>query len=1028
MVDYVELHCHSCFSLLGGASSPKALVKQAADLGMTALALTDHDAVYGAAQFVQLAQKHNIKPILGAELTLHDQSHLTLLVKDETGWENLCALITTARRNAAKGESLLPRGALSKHTDGLIALSGCSKGAISTALLRGDPDTATTIASHLASVFGRENFYIELQHHLLPDDNTLVNDLVDLARQLDLPIVATNNVHYAQQDGHRLLDVLTCIRHNTSLDEAGALLRSNSEYYLKSAKEIQALFADYPDAITNTVCIAERCNFHLHYGLQELPQFPTDNAKSADAMLRDLCKTGLRQRNIPLSSTVRERLTHELRVIQQSGLSNYFLVVWDIVRFSRENGILCQGRGSAANSLVTFLLGIAPINPMDHALVFGRFLSEERQVVPDIDIDFQADRREEVIQYVYNRYSHDHAAMVCTLVTFRARSAMRDVGKALGLPLDWLNQASRSLDTRKPDELEQSRSLQDTLGSRISSQQWQLLLDLCQQIDGFPRHLGVHNGGMIITGAPIFHRVAVEPATMPDRYVTQWDKESLEDAGLVKIDILGLRILSVVAETVDLVEETAGKRPNLEALRFDDPAIYTMMTNADTVGVFQVESRNQTQMLPRLKPRHFGDLIVGISLIRPGPIQGNMVHPYMRRRLGEEPVTYLHPLLEPALKETLGVILFQEQVLKVARDLAGFTAGQGELLRRALGSKNPGQQVEQLHEAFIIGAQKKGVSPEIAEGVFEKLKAFGGYSFPKSHAASFAVLVYRSGWLKRYHPLPFYTALLNHQPMGFWSPAVIVNDAKRHDIQTLSVNINRSPFKCTIEQGRIRLGFNYVKGINEVYGERLVEARADTPFKNLTDCCQRSQLPRRLIENLIQSGAMDSWGERRDLLWKLGTITYQVNELELDYVETQVNLPSLSDWEAEDMQMGMTGVTLGDHIMARLRPNLQRRGILSSHQLLVHPSAQKVWAAGLMVVHQAPPTAKGHRFITLEDEWGFINVIVRPVIYAQFRPIVHNASLLLVEGVTQHKDGVTNLIALQFRALVDEIDTPPVVV
>ena len=737
------------------------------------------------------------------------------------GWSNLCGLIQAARHNAPKGEALLPEGGLEGHTEGLIALSGCRKGIVPQSLLRGDRKQALKAASEYKALFGRDNFWIELQHHLLPEDNRLVAELVELAQTIGVGYVATNNVHYALSNRKMLQDVLVCIGHNTTLDEA-TMLRPNAEYYLKSGTELAPLFAAYPQALTNTLRIAERCAFQLRYGLQELPVFPTPPNVNTDTYLLYLCQERLQQLGL---TDADGQLTYELEVIQHSGLSNYFLIVWDIVRFARENGILCQGRGSAANSLVAYLLNISPINPIAHNLVFERFLSSERRAVPDIDIDFQADRREEVIQYIYTRYGLAHAAMACTLVTFRARSAIWDVGKALGLPLDVLEHVTTTLDVYNPQNIEESTSLRDALGGKLEAQTWQHILALSQQIDSFPRHIGIHNGGMIVTGAPLSERVPTEPATMTDRYVVQWDKEALEDIGLVKIDILGLRMLSAIAEAVELVKQMTGQKPDLNHLTFDDPAVYDMICEADTVGAFQVESRAQAQVLPRLRPRCFNDLIVSISLIRPGPIQGDMVHPYLRRRLGEELVTYFHPSLELSLKETLGVILFQEQVLKVARDLAGFTPGQGELLRRALGSKNPDVEIEGFREAFIAGAVCKGVEIETAEMVFEKLRAFGGYSFPKSHAASFAVLVYWSAWLKHYYPLVLYIALLNNQPMGFWSPGVLIHDARWHGITTLPVDVRLSQYKCIPEQGAIRLGLNYVKGFGEAAAERVIEAR-----------------------------------------------------------------------------------------------------------------------------------------------------------------------------------------------------------
>ncbi len=679
--------------------------------------------------------------------------------------------------------------------------------------------TALKAAERFKDWFGSDNFWIELQQHHLPHDTDLNDALVDLAGKLKLGYVATNNVHYAHSEQHRLQDVLVCIRHNTTLDESHRLRRPNSEFGLKSPDEMARLFQDYPDAIQNTLAIAELCQFDLHFGLQDLPIFPTPSQMDAALYLRQICATALHNSYETIPQRVTELLTHELNVIEQNGLSNYFLIVWDLVRFARENGILCQGRGSAANSLVAYLLGISPVDPLAHDLVFERFLSEERISVPDIDIDFQADRREEVIQYMYNCYGSEHTAMACTFVTFRTRSAIRDVGKALGYSPILLDELVTHRDV---DEVKDSRHRQ--------------LWDLCSQIDGFPRHLGIHNGGMIITGAPMSQRLPTEPATMPNRVVVQWDKDMLETGGMVKIDILGLRMLSAIAEAVDLVEQTVGQRPEMSKLSFDDPALYQMMTDADTVGVFQVESRAQAQVLPRLRPRTFNDVIVSISLIRPGPVQGNMVHPYLRRRTGKE----------PALEETLGVILFQEQILKVARDLADFTAGQGEQLRRALGNKRAHEAIEHFSQDFVKGAVEKDVLAPIAEEVFSSLKAFGGYSFPKSHAAAFAVLVYQSSWLKHYHPAAFYTALLNNQPMGFWSPAVIVNDARRHGISIRRVDINRTGSKCKVEDGAIRLDFNYVSGIGEAKVGQLITSRSTRVFSNLADFFQRTRLPARL--------------------------------------------------------------------------------------------------------------------------------------------------------------------------------------
>jgi error-prone DNA polymerase len=958
---------------------------------------------------------------------------LTLLVEDEAGWGNLCWLINRARHNAPKGHAALPLKELTGHTHGLIALSGCRQGEVAAALLRKDRDAALAAARRYRDLFGPNHFWIELQHHLVSDDDSLIDELVGLARHLGVECVATNNVHYGTRDGRRLQDVLVCIRHQTRLDEAGPLLRPNSEFYLKPGWRMMPLFNNHPEALTNTLRIADRCRFELRYGIQDLPQFPTPSGMDAVGYLRQLCQGAVPTRYPDPAFRIKEQLAHELDVIQRAGLANYFLIVWDMVRFARENGIRCQGRGSAANSLVAYLLGITPIDPLAHDLVFERFLSDactcdastpERRVVPDIDVDFQADRREEVIQYVYRRYGPEHTAMACTLVTFRRRSALRDVGKALGLSEELLSRVVTRLEldtkAKRPgtDPAEEMPAAKNKTRPETTEDSLSTLLELCRQIESFPRHLGIHNGGMVITGLPLTKRVPTEPATMPGRVVVQWDKESLEAVGLVKIDLLGLRMLSAITETVKIIHKATRNETDLDHLNFDDAAVYELIANADTIGVFQVESRAQAQILPRLQPRCFDDLIVCISLIRPGPIQGNMVHPYLRRRLGAEPVTYPHPSLQPALAETLGVILFQEQVLKVARDLAGLTPGQGESLRRALGSKRGEEMVEGFRASFLKGARARGVADPIAQEVFAQLRAFGSYSFPKSHAAAFAVLVYQSAWLKRYHPAAFYTALLNNQPMGFWSPAVLAGDARRHGIRILPVDIYRSQARCRLEGSNIRLGLNTIQGLGEASMTKLEEAREAKAFTGLVDFCRRTRLPRRGVENLILVGAMDSWGlPRRRLLWKLGELHYQEDELDLILPDDGVELPPLSQAQAMTTEYNLMGISSGDHVMTLYRPWLTRHGILDSGQLKISRDGGRVRLAGLVVVHQAPPTAKGYHFITLEDEEGLIDIIVRPKVFARYQRILRGVRLLIVEGVVQQQGGVTNILAQRVTAM-----------
>jgi error-prone DNA polymerase len=1016
---YIELHTHSNFSLLDGADHPETLVARAAALEMPALALTDHDNVYGAVRFWQAAREAGIRPILGAELTVGQPAasgpeddknsaaeddpathHLTLLVESEAGWHNLCYLISAAQRNQPKGQAVLPQAELLGCTGGLIALSGCRQGEIARLLRQGRRRRAIRAATYYRDLFGPDNFWIELQHHYRPGDDYLVSQLASLAGYLGLGCVATNNVHYALSQQSRLQDVLVCIRQQTTLDAAAHLLRGNAEFYLKTADQMATLFPDRPQALANSGHIADHCRFELAYGLQDLPHFPTPGGLSDLAYLRRLCQKALYERYGSPHPDLRQRLDHELAIIERAGLANYFLIVADVVAFARRQGIRCQGRGSAANSLVAYLLHISPIDPLAHGLVFERFLSDERRVVPDIDLDFESERREEVIQYIYRTYGPAHVAMACTFVTFRARSAVRDVGKVLGLPPDLVTAAAHSLNGQQAANV--------TSGQQAPLQ---LLLDLSQQLEAYPRHLGLHSGGMVVTGRPLNSRVPTEPAALAERVVVQWDKEALAAVGLVKIDVLGLRMLSTLTEAASLIQTATGEAPDFEALTFDDPQVYEMIAQADTLGVFQVESRAQAQMLPKLKPRCFNDLIVAISLIRPGPVQGNMVRPFLRRRAGLEPVTYLHPLLEPALAETLGVILFQEQVLKVARDLAGFTAGQGELLRRALGAKRAEAAIRQFQADFLAGAQRKGVPPDVAEQVFDQLAAFGSYSFAKSHAAAFAVIVYQSAWLKWYHFEAFYAALLNTRP-GFWPPAILVNEVQRRGGTVMGVDIHRSQANCTLEGEAIRLGLTYVKGLGEGQIEKIVRCRQERPFTDLTDFCRRTGIARRLVERLLLVGAMDEWNvPRRQLVWQLGTLSYKEEGLALPDDPPELTLPPLSQAEQLLAEQSVMGLSTGPHVLSFYREWLAANGILDSRELAEAPHGRRVRVAGLLVVHQSPPTAKGFHFLTLETETGLINVIVRPSIYRRFSLLLRTAQLLLVAGVVQQEDGVTNVLA-----------------
>jgi error-prone DNA polymerase len=1011
--EYIELHAHSYYSLLDGTSSPDALVQRGVELGMPALALTDHNALYGALEFSTAAQAAGIKPIFGAELTLADTTHLTVLVQNEGGWRNLSTLITRAQHNAPKGNAALRYADLNDHAAGLIALTGCRQGAMAQALLREDPIGARLALTRLVNRFGPENVYVELQHHLHRTDPHLIRQSVALATQFELGYVATNNVHYSTPAGYRLHDMLLCVRNGLTLEQARRTRRTNSEYYLKSAKEMARLFGEFPKALKTTLAIAERCNYAIPTGLQGLPQYPVPDGESADSFLRFLCEQALPGRYGTNVKTVQATLEHELAVIGRAGLANYFLVVGDVMAFCQREGILAQGRGSACNSVVAYLLGISPIDPIRHHLTFERFLSDERNDPPDIDVDIQADRREEVIQYTYERWGRSHVAMACTFIRYGARSALRDMAKALEVPAGMLKPITKLLDGRSVQSLAQSVEV-NGLAERGNGQAWQVILELAPELTHLPRHVGLHNGGMVVSDTVLAERVPTEPATMPNRTVVQWDKEMLENASIIKLDLLGLRMLAMLAEAARWIEATQGTAFTWSVVSYDDPAVYDLIASGDTIGCFQVESRAQAQMLPRLNPRCFNDLIIAISLIRPGPLQGDMVHPFLRRRNGEEPVVYMHPALEAVLGETLGVVLWQEQVLEVSHALTGMTRGEGERLRRAL-SKN-GSDLDRLSHLFWNGARSRGVAEDIIRMVWEQLKAFGGYSFPKSHASAFAVLVYRSAWLKVYHPAAFYTALLNHQPMGFWSPAVILGDAKRHGVTLLPVDINQSDATCRASRDALRLGLNYVKGLGA--GAKIImEARGETVFQDLRDFCRRTRLPRHHVETLITAGAMDAFGPRRTLLWQLGTLHYDETMLPIEIEAGDVELSLLSDIEAHLWEQEATGVAVGPHILGYYRPWLAAQGIISSAGLLDCRNGMNVQTAGQIVMHQAPPTAKGVHFVTLEDELGLINLVIQAEVYRRVKAVVRGNSMIVVKGQVQRRGGVVNVATQQVARL-----------
>jgi error-prone DNA polymerase len=1015
---YTELHAHSNFSFLDGASPTHTLIERAAALDMKALAITDHDGLYNACVFTRLAKAAGIKPIIGAELTFVGDRHLTLLVENEKGYANLSGLITRGHLAGSKGKPVLSGTELQGRTKGLICLSGCARSKISRLLLQREKQAAYEAARIYAELFGKENFYIELQVHLNPEDRNLCRQLAEIAQTLGLKTVASNNVHYATRDGHPLHDVLTCIQHGVTLERSAAIRRPNSEFYLKSHEEMLGLPFMPRDAILRTEEIARRCTFNLDFSSFSYPDFSLPEDETAAGFLKKLAIQKARERYGTLTEEVLARIEDEIGLIGQKGLSGYFLVVWDIIEYARKMGISAQGRGSAASSVVAYVLGITPVDPIRHRLFVGRFLNELS--IPDIDIDIATNRREEVIRYVYDTYGREHAAMVCTYVTFQGRNAIREVGRVLGLPAHILDRMAKSTSAYGGHGAVESLKDVPEFRSYLDSGAWEHFGRICTRIADFPRHLSIHVGGMIITPKAIADVVPQEHARAEGRIVCQWDKDSVDDAGLIKFDLLGLRMLSLIDDAKELILKLKGINLDLDRLVPDDPRVYDMISDADTVGVFQVESRAQMQTLPKMRPRSFEDLTIEVSIVRPGPLQGNMVHPFIRRRQGKEPVVHLHPKLAPILDETLGVILFQEQILEVAMAVAGFTAGEGNKLRKAMGRKNAREELLAWHELFLEGAKRQGIDSAIAARIFDHICGFADFGFCKSHAASFAILCYRSAYLKYHYPAEFYCALLNNQPMGFYEPEVIIGDAKRHNVPILPVDINRSMRNCTIEEGSVRTGFRYVKGIGEEKGDRIVAARGRGMYASLQDFADRSGLDNRSLQNLVAVGAFDAIkNSRRQLLWEAGTLrTAGLPGLNTGEAHEGLPIPEMTTGEEIVTDYIYQGFSPSHHIMKLYRRRLDRLGAVPSGRLIDCPSGSKVRVAGYMVCLQMPPTAKGKfSFITLEDEYGLINLVIRPEVYKACRTAIRLEPFLLVEGIVEKKDGLINIKANTIESL-----------
>ncbi len=1070
-VPYAELHCHSNFSFLDGASHPEELVEEAARLGLDAMALTDHDGMYGAVRFAQAAAAWGLPTVFGAELTLDlsrahgersgaadpEGTHLVVLARDPAGYGRLCQALSAAHMaGGEKGKPILDLAALATigaggaggGADHWLVLTGCRKGAVGRALMGAGPARAAAELRRLQQAFGRANVAVEIWDHGDPLDSARNDALVAVADRAGAEVVATNNAHYHVPARRRLATALAAVRARRSLDDIDGWLPAAATAHLRSGAEQARRFARYPGVVERAAELGRASAFDLKLVAPRLPPFPCPPGHDEMSWLRQLTEEGARRRyggrDRPNHPRAYAQIDYELGMIERLGFAGYFLIVWDIVSFCGEASIYCQGRGSAANSAVCYALGITNADAVGLGLLFERFLSPERDGPPDIDVDIESGRREEAIQYVYRRYGRDCAAQVANVITYRPRSAVRDMGKALGADPGQLDAWSKQVDAWGPLDTPPPND-RDAAGAGVPP----AVLALAGEVQHFPRHLGIHSGGMVICDRPVSEVCPVEWARMADRSVLQWDKDDCAAAGLVKFDLLGLGMLTVIHATVDHVRAFYGTDIDLAALP-QEAGVYEMLGRADSVGVFQVESRAQMATLPRLRPRRFYDLVVEVALIRPGPIQGGSVHPYIRRRNGDEPVTYLHPLLRPSLAKTLGVPLFQEQLMQMAIDVAGFSAAEADRLRQAMGSKRSVERMTQLQGRFYAGMAERGITGEVADRIWEKMVAFANFGFPESHSVSFAYLVYSSAWLKYHYPAAFLAGLLDGQPMGFWSPQTLVADARRHGVRVLRPDVNASAAGARLEPAgaegggpAVRLGLSYVRHLGEEAASRIVDVRdAGGPFASMEDVVRRTGLTSAQTEALATAGAFACFGlGRRQALWAAGPVARGGPELgagparggragparqgaaraaRLGGLVSGADpppLPGMNDFEINRADLWATGISTDSHPVQYLRAELGAAGVVPAAGLPGAAGGRMVRVAGVVTHRQRPATAGGVVFLNLEDETGLVNVICVGEVWRRYRALARAAPALVVEGRLEKVDGVVNVVATSLQPL-----------
>ena len=1049
-VPYVELHAHSSYSFLDGASLPEELAVSAAELGYPALALTDHDGVYGSLEFAHAAKHFGVRPITGAELTLADRSHVTILVETAKGYANLCRLITVAhahtrtvgKESQPAADPALDQGLLEELNEGLVCLSGCARHGVAV--------RHPNAASRLARAFGGDRFFVELQRPYERGDARRNADLRDLAETLGVPTIVTGDVHAHHLRRAPLQDVLVAIRHRSALDGCEAERRGNHECVLLSPAEMVERFPEDRAAVARTIELAERLRFDLTEELgYRYPDF-SDSPEPAIVQLAHVCNRAFEER-YPAGNRVRReaciRLEDELKLIDELGLAGFFLLHWDVLELARECALEVRGRdsprhalppgrgrGSSVGSLVCYLTGLSHVDPVGAELSLGRFLNRELDSVPDIDLDFPRDIREKLIVAVTERYGREHAALVASFSTYRSRGAIRDVGKALGLPYAELERIARVSEGWNAKRVAEELQLLPDADRKMMSPRWRAFAELCSEIAGLPRHISQHPGGMVISSRPLVELVPVQPAAMAGRQMCQWDKDSCADAGFLKIDLLGLGMLSAVEDCVDQIVRLQGKPIDLSRIPLDDKAVYEEIQRADTIGDFQIESRAQMQSLLRTRPENIDDLTVQVALVRPGPIQGKAVHPYIdhRQRLREDPSFVPpvdHPLLAECLRSTLGVVVFQDQVLEVAIALAGFSVGEAEGLRRAMSRKRSHDALEAYRERFVAGALQQGVDRTTADMVYDKLVGFSGFGFPKSHAAAFGLLAYQSAWLRHHHPAEFLCSLLNAQPMGFYPPATLVRDGQRRGVETRAPDVNISSAKCTVEDGAVRIGVDYVNGIGEAEANAVVEERErDGSFQSVRDLAQRTQLSEHALETLIVSGACDCFElPRRQLIWQLGLVPRSHSvpgsggeekqlALPLDPTAATPELPEPTVWERMLADYRTTNLSVGVHPLELLRAHLPA-GVISSRDLEEAPHRAQVAIAGMAVARQRPATANGVVFMLIEDEFGPVNLIVPPSVYDKHRAIVRGEPLILARGRFERIERNQNVLVRSLETL-----------